>query len=155
METPPPPQRVARPRDFKGLILEAAAPPGSRNRIGNAGHMLGPSGQDDVGHTGLDHGHAGDGGLHARDADPVDGDGGNGFGDSGQQGADPGHIQGVGGFHAAAVADIVDHDRIDARPPNGLFHSDTRQDGAVQVTEGAAECADGGPAAGYDDNVFH
>jgi hypothetical protein len=68
------------------LVLEAAAPAGLGNGVGHAGHVLHTAGQDHVRHAGLDHGHTGDHGLHAGDADPVDGDGRYGVRDAGQEG---------------------------------------------------------------------
>ena len=137
------------------LVLEAAAPPGGGDGIGNPGHMLHAAGQDDIRHAGLDHGHSRDDGLHPGDADPVDRDGRDRIGDTGQQGGDAGDVEGVLWLHAAAEADVVDEDRVDSRPADGFLHDDAAQGGAVQLAQTPAEGANGGSAGRYDHALFH
>ena len=127
-------------------VLEAGTPPGLGHGVGDAGHVLHPTGQDDVGQAGLDHGHAGKDGFHARDADPVDGTGRDGVGDAGHEGGHPGGVQGVVVLHAGPVSDIVDDGRIDAGPVDGFLHGHGGQNGGVQVPQGPPEGTDGGAA---------
>ena len=42
----------------KDLVLQPAAPACAGNRVGNTRHMFRTTGKDDIGHAGLDHGHA-------------------------------------------------------------------------------------------------
>ena len=137
------------------LVLEPAAPARGRHGIGDPRHVFHAARQDDVRHAGLDHGHAGDDGLHPGDADPVDGGGRHRFGDSRHEGRDPGDVQGVCGLPAAAEADVVDEGRVYLGPLDGLLHHDTPQGGAVEVTQRAAEGSNGGPAGRYDNDIFH
>ena len=74
------------------LILEATAPSGAGNGVGDTGHMLGSAGEDDVGHSRLDHGHPGNGGLHAGNTDPVNGSCRYRVRDAGHKGGNPGDI---------------------------------------------------------------
>ena len=79
------------------VILEPASPACSRDTVRDAGHVLGATGQDDIGHIGLDHGHPRDHRLHARNAVPrLMSDGGYRFRDSRKQGSYSRRIQGVG-----------------------------------------------------------
>jgi len=71
--------------------------------------MLNASGQDDLGHAGLDHGHTGEHGFHARYADAIDGNSSHIFGYPGHESADPGNVQGIRGFNAATESDIIYH----------------------------------------------
>ncbi len=107
----------------EALVLQAAAPACGRHRVGDSGHVLDAAGEHHVDEACLDHGHAGDDGLHPGDADPVDGHGRRGVGrDPRIDGRHAGHVERVVGLEAAAEAHVVDDGGIDARPLDGLLH---------------------------------
>jgi len=139
----------------KLLILKTASPPGTRNRVGNAGHMLDTTGQDDIGHAGLDHGHSRNHGFHSGNADPVDGGGRHRIRNACQECGNPCRVQGIMMFQAAPVTHIINQGGIDIGPSDGFFHGDTGQGGAVQILQASAERADGGSTGGNNDHVFH
>ena len=139
----------------KNLVLKAASPAGSGNGIGDSRHVLHSARENDIGHSGLNHRHPGEDGLHPGDADPVHGHGRDRFGYSRHQRGDPGDVQRVRRLHAAAETDIVDQHGVDSGTLDRLLHDDAAEGSAVEVAKRAAKGADGGPAGRYDNAILH
>ena len=139
----------------KNLVLKAASPAGSGNGIGDSRHVLHSARENDIGHSGLNHRHPGEDGLHPGDADPVHGHGRDRFGYSRHQRGDPGDVQRVRRLHAAAETDIVDQCGVYSGTLDRLLHDDAAQGSAVEVAKRAAKGADGGPAGRYDYAILH
>ena len=117
--------------------------------------MLHPAGEDDIRHLTPDQAHPGKDGFHTGDADPVDRHRRHGLRNAGHQGGNAGHIEGVDRFHAAAETDIINDGRVNARPFDRLFHDHASQGGRIQIFQGTAKLADGGPTGGNNNNILH
>ncbi len=68
---------------YESSILKAAAPTGIKTYVGCAGHMLDAAGQDNIGHSGFDHGCAAEDGFHARNTYAIHGYSGHRFRNTG------------------------------------------------------------------------
>ena len=104
------------PENRRNLVLEAESPAGFGGAIAGWTILFDPAGQNDFRHTGHDHCGSGKNRLHTGDADPVYGGSWNRIRYARQQRADSSDVQAFFGLHAAAVANIIDQCRIDARP---------------------------------------
>jgi len=115
-------------------VLQPAAPARAGNRIGNARHVFGAPGQNHIRQTRLDHGHPGNRGFHARDANPVDRNGNRRIRNPRLQGRDPGEVQRIVRLKTISKADVVNQVRTDAGPLDGLFHCNARQIHHMQIS---------------------
>jgi hypothetical protein len=137
------------------LVLDPTAPARLGHLIGHTGHVLHASGQHDIGHAGLDHGHARDHRLHAGDADAVDGGRCNRIGNTGQQGGHSSDVECIGRFHAAAKSNIVNHGRIDPGTRNCRLHDAAADAGRMGISQTTAKCTDSRTTGGNDNHFFH
>ena len=112
----------------KNLILQATSPPCSRNRVRHTRHVLNASCQNNVRHSGLNHGHTGNYRFHSGNADPVDSGCSHRIRNPGHQRSHSGYIQRIVMFHTTAIPDIIDHCRIDSGTLDSFFHGNTGQD---------------------------
>jgi hypothetical protein len=95
--------------------------------------------------------------LHARGAEPVDGDAGGGHRQAGAQGGLPRDVLAGGAFgQRAAHDDVLDLTGLEAGPLDRFRDHVTAHRGAVRVVEGATvRLADRGARGGDDDGVSH
>jgi hypothetical protein len=148
-------EKFALQRVFENLILQTIAPAGSRQGIGNAGHVFDAAAQNDIRYSRLDHGHTGNHGFHTGNANPVDGDPVNRVRNLRHQRRYSADIQGVMVLAAAAEPDIINNHRIDTGAPHGFFHGDAGNHGAVGILQCAAETPDGCAAGRNNYYILH
>ncbi len=118
---------------YKNRVLKAAAPAGIETNIRCTGHVFYTACQNNISHSGFDHGSAAENGFHTRNTYAIDGYSGHRFRNTGQKSCYPGCVQGIAVFNATTESDIIDDSRVYSGTPDGLFHDDSRNAGSYHV----------------------
>jgi hypothetical protein len=111
--------------------------------------------EDDMSHAGLDHSHTRNHRFHAGGTHPIDGDRRDVVRNARHQGPDTRHIEGICRLDAAAVADILDHFRLNSRPFHCLLHRDARNGGGVHIFKGSTKSSNGSTTRRSNNHILH
>src|SRR5664280_2443223 len=77
-----------------------------------SGHMFYTACQNNIGHTGFDHGRAAEYGFHPGNAYTIQRNSGHGFRNAGQKSSYTSGVECITVFNTTAEANIINHDRV-------------------------------------------